>query len=60
MQFGTVEMSGSLSATSSEQEAVFKIFDVSWKVQGQVNKKLLAQTFILWACCLNLQRERNQ
>lgn len=47
MQFGTTEMSGSLRATSAEQEAVSTIFDVSWKMQRWVDKKLLGQTFIL-------------
>lgn len=45
MQFGKAEMSGSLSATSAEQEAVFKIFYVSWKMQRRVDKKLLGQHY---------------
>lgn len=54
MQFGTVEMSGSLSATQAEQEAVFKIFDASWKMQWLVYKKLVGQCYyekILFYSC---------
>lgn len=39
------EMSDSLSATSAKQETVFNIFDVSWKTQRQVDKKLLGQCY---------------
>lgn len=45
MQFGTVEMSGSLSATQAEQEAVFKIFDACWKMQRLVYQKLVGQCY---------------
>lgn len=45
MQFGTAEMSGSLSATQAEQEAVFTIFVACWKMQRLAYQKLLGQCY---------------